>query len=96
MRLFGDTVLPVVSPAFLKKSARPLLRPADLVHHILLAYEDEKQGKLVAPLPQRFANPRSCYLLLADRAAANPAVDAFRQWLAAQVKSGAGRTKLLP
>ncbi|OHC63701.1 MAG: hypothetical protein A3H93_04770 [Rhodocyclales bacterium RIFCSPLOWO2_02_FULL_63_24] len=143
LRLFGDTVLPVVSPALLKKSGKPLTRPADLAHHILLAYEDEgqrrpwlswpvwlemagvadlrpagsiafnqyeaairaavdgqgvalatlalvaellRQGKLVAPLPQRFSNPRSYYLLLADRAAANPAVEPFRQWLADQVK----------
>jgi len=138
LRLFGDTVLPVVSPALLKKSAEPLARPADLVHHILLEYEDEQQrrpwlswpvwlemagvpalrpagsiafnqyepairaavegqgvalatlalvadllqqGKLVAPLPQRFSNPQSYYLLLTDRAAVNPAVEAFRQWL---------------
>ena len=143
LRLFGDTVLPVVSPAFLKKSAKPLAKPADLVHHILLAYEDEeqrrpwlswpvwlemagvpnlrpagsiafnqfepavraaidgqgvalaslalvadllKQGKLVAPLPQRFSNPRSYYLLLAESATANPAVEPFRQWLASQIK----------
>ncbi len=143
LRLFGDTVLPVVSPALLKKSAKPLAKPADLVHHILLAYEDEEQrrpwlswpvwlemagvadlrpagsvafnqyeptiraaldgqgvalatlelvadlldqGKLVAPLPQRFSNPRSYYLLLADGAAANPAVEPFRRWLASQVK----------
>ena len=126
-----------------RKSAKPLTKPADLVHHILLAYEDEKQrrpwlswpvwlemagvadlrpagsiafnqyepsiraavdgqgvalatlalvadllqqGKLVAPLPQRFANPRSYFLVLADRAAANPAMEAFRQWLAQQIK----------
>ncbi|MCX7148876.1 MAG: LysR substrate-binding domain-containing protein [Rhodocyclales bacterium] len=143
LRLFGDTVLPVVSPAYLKKSARPLAKPADLVHHILLVYEDEKQrrpwlswpvwlemagvadlrpagsiafnqyepairaavdgqgvalatlalvadllqqGKLVAPLPQRFSNPRSYYLLLSERAAANPAVEPFHQWLASQVQ----------
>ena len=143
LRLFGDTVLPVVSPDYLKKTARPLLRPADLAQHILLAYEDEgqrrpwlswpvwlemagvadlrpagsiafnqyepairaavdgqgvalatqalvadllREGKLVAPLPQRFSNPRSYYLLLADIAAANPAVAAFRQWLVQQIK----------
>jgi LysR family glycine cleavage system transcriptional activator len=143
LRLFGDTVLPVVSPAFLKKSAKPLAKPADLLHHILLAYEDEeqrrpwlswpvwlemagvpnlrpagsiafnqfepavraaidgqgvalaslalvadllKQGKLVAPLPQRFSNPRSYYLLLAESATANPAVEPFRQWLASRIK----------
>ena len=151
LRLFGDTVLPVVSPALLKKSGKPLAKPADLAHHVLLAYEDEDQrrpwlswpvwlemagvpalrpagsiafnqyeptiraaldgqgvalamlalvsdlldqGKLVAPLPQRFSNPRSYYLLLADRAAANPAVDAFRLWLADQVQSDGGSTTL--
>lgn len=150
LRLFGDTVLPVVSPALLKKSGKPLAKPADLAHHVLLAYEDEdqrrpwlswpvwlemagvpdlrpagsiafnqyeptiraaldgqgvalamlalvadllKQGKLVAPLPQRFANPRSYYLLLANGAAASPAVDAFRQWLANQIEmDGEGTT----
>jgi DNA-binding transcriptional LysR family regulator len=143
LRLFGDTVLPVVSPVLLKKSAKPLAKPTDLVHHILLVYEDEaqrrpwlswpvwlemagvpdlrpagsiafnqyepairaavdgqgvalatqalvadllKQGKLVAPLPQRFSNPRSYYLLLAERAATNPAVEPFRRWLAGQVE----------
>ena len=143
LRLFGDTVLPVVSPALLKKSAAPLAKPADLAHHVLLVYEDDeqrrpwlswpvwlemagvadlrpagsiafnqyepairaavdgqgvalatlalvadllRQGKLVAPLPQRFSNPRSYYLLLSERAVANPAVEPFRQWLASQVK----------
>ncbi|NJD33738.1 MAG: LysR family transcriptional regulator [Betaproteobacteria bacterium] len=143
LRLFGDTVLPVVSPALLKKSAPPLAKPADLVHHVLLVYEDEEQrrpwlswpvwlemagvadlrpagsiafnqyepairaavdgqgvalaslalvadllqqGKLVAPLPQRFSNPRSYYLLLSAQAAANPALEPFRLWLASQVK----------
>ena len=143
LRLFGDTVLPVVSPEYLKKSARRLVKPPDLVHHILLAYEDEdqrrpwlswptwlemagvadlrpagsiafnqyepairaavdgqgvalaslalvadllKQGKLVAPLPQRFSNPRSYYLMLADNSGANPAVEPFRRWLMDQVQ----------
>lgn len=151
LRLFGGTVLPVVSPAYLKKSAKALAKPADLVHHILLVYEGEKQrlpwlswpvwlemagvadlrpagsiafnqyepairaavdgqgvalatqalvadllkqGKLVAPLPQRFSNPRSYYLILADRAAANPAVEPFRLWLASQVEVDAGSTAL--
>ena len=151
LRLFGDTTLPVLSPALLKKSARPLRKPADLAHYVLLAYEDEGQrrpwlswpawlemagvadlrpagsvafnqyeptlraavdgqgvalaslalvadllaaGKLVAPLPQRFANPRSYYLVLADRAAANPAVEPFRHWLASQAEIAAGGTKL--
>ncbi|TRZ90046.1 MAG: LysR family transcriptional regulator [Rhodocyclaceae bacterium] len=153
LRLFGDTVLPVASSAYLKKSARPLAKPTDLVHHILLVFEDEKQrrpwlswpvwlemagvadlrpagsiafnqyetairaavdgqgvalatlalvadllqqGKLVAPLPQRFSNPRSYYLLLSERAAANPAVEPFHQWLASQIESGAASTKRLP
>jgi len=62
----------------------------------MLALVDDllKQGKLVAPLPQRFSNPRSYYLVLADRAAANPAVDAFRLWLADQVESDGGGTTL--
>ena len=153
LRLFGDTVLPVVSPAYLKKSARPLAKPTDLMHHILLVYEDEQQrrpwlswpvwmemagvpalrpagsiafnqyepairaavdgqgvalatlalvadllqqGKLVAPLPQRFSNPRSYYLLQSERAAANPAVAPFHRWLASQVASDAASTKRLP
>jgi DNA-binding transcriptional LysR family regulator len=53
-----------------------------------------KQGKLVAPLPQRFTNPRAYYLVLAERAATNPAMEPFRLWLASRVKSGVGRTKL--
>ena len=146
LRLFGDTVLPVVSPACLEKSLRPLLKPADLEHHVLLVYEDEEQrrpwlswpvwlemagvprlrpagsvafnqsaaairaavdgqgvalatlglvagllrdGKLLAPLPQRFANPRSYYLLLPASATANPALEAFRRWLEGQSAAGA-------
>ncbi len=137
LRLFGGTVLAVCSPTLLK-SGPPLRKPADLVHHILLSFEDEQQhrpwlswqawlemagvpelrpagsiafnqneqairaaidgqgvalttqglvadllksGTLVAPLPQRFSNPRSYYLLLSGRAAENPALTAFRQWL---------------
>lgn len=152
LRLFGDTVLPVVSPALLKKSGKPLAQPADLAHHVLLSYEDDErrrpllswptwlemagvpdlrpagsvafnqyepvlraavdgqgvalatqalvadllqQGKLVAPLPQRLSNPRSYYLLLANRAEGNPAVAPFCRWLAEQVqlKSGPGRDR---
>ncbi len=44
-----------------------------------------RAGRLVAPLPQRFANPRAYYLLLATQAVANPAVEPFRLWLAEQV-----------
>lgn len=143
LRLFGDTVLPVASPALLK-AAGPLSRPADLVRHVLLVYDDGEQrrpwlswpawlemagvadlrpagsvafnqyeptlraaldgqgvalatqalvadllrdGKLVAPLPQRFSNPRAYYFLLAERAGGNPAVEAFRAWLEFQVNS---------
>ena len=151
LRLFGDTVLPVASPAYLKKSAGPLAKPADLAHHILLVYEDEKQrrpwlswpvwlemagvadlrpagsiafnqyesairaavdgqgvalatlalvadllrqGKLVAPLPQRFSHPRSYYLVMADRATANRAVEPFRLWLASQIEADGCRSEL--
>ena len=136
-------MLPVASPILLTKLGKPLTRPADLAHHVLLAYEDEeqrrpwlswpvwlemagvadlrpagsiafnqyepairaavdgqgvalatlalvadllKEGTLVAPLPQRFSTPRSYYLLRAQRAATNPAVEPFRQWLANQIE----------
>lgn len=42
-------------------------------------------GSLVAPLPQRFSNPRSYYLLLSPHTAGNPALAAFRDWLATMV-----------
>lgn len=38
IRLFGEKVFPVCSPALLKKI--PLGKPADLRHHILLHYDD--------------------------------------------------------
>ena len=142
LRLFGDTVLPVASPAWLKKAGHPLARPADLSHHVLLDFDDReharpwltwaawleaagaadlrpagtiafnqydaairaavdgqgvalatlalvsdllREGRLVAPLPQRFAHARAYYLLMSERGAANPAVAAFRRWLAARV-----------
>ena len=151
LRLFGDSVLPVASPAYIRKSRQPLAKPADLAQHLLLVYEDEEQrrpwlswrvwlemagqpslrpagsiafnhyaatisaavdgqgvalatqalvaellreGRLVAPLPQRFANPRAYYLLLSTRAASNPAFEPFRKWLAAQVESVPAATKL--
>ena len=141
VRLFGDTVLPVISPGCLAKSGRPLAKPSDLAHHVLLAYEDDEQrrpwlswavwlemaglprlrpagsvafnqyasairaavdsqgvalatlglvaellreGKLLAPLPQRFSTPRSYYLLLPEQARPNPALEPFRLWLAEQ------------
>lgn len=146
-QLFGETVLPVASPAYLKRSAKPLVSPADLEHHVLLLYEDEElrrpfqswsawlemagvanlrpagsigfnqneaamraaldgqglalatlalvenllqDGRLVAPLPQRFSYPRSYYLVRPQRATTLPAVAAFCQWLADQVGQQAG------
>ncbi len=151
LRLFGDSVLPVASPAYLKKARRPLAKPADLAQHLLLVYEDDeqrrpwlswpvwlemagqsrlrpagsiafnhyaaaisaavdgqgvalatqalvadllRQGRLVAPLPQRFANPRAYYLLLSARAATNPAFEPFRSWLEAQAEPAADGAKL--
>lgn len=41
-RLFGETVLVVCNPQLLGDPARPLNTPADLVHHTLLAYEDDQ------------------------------------------------------
>jgi DNA-binding transcriptional LysR family regulator len=38
IRLFGEKVFPVCSPKLLKK--KPLEKPADLRHHILLQYDD--------------------------------------------------------
>ncbi len=38
VRLFGERVFPVCSPKLLKKI--PLEKPADLVHHVLLQYDD--------------------------------------------------------
>ena len=43
-----------------------------------------KSGALVAPLPQRFSNPRSYYLVISPRGAENPAVRAFAQWIQAE------------
>jgi DNA-binding transcriptional LysR family regulator len=38
IRLFGERVFPVCSPALL--AANPLRKPADLVRHVLLQYDD--------------------------------------------------------
>lgn len=40
VRLFGERMLPVVSPALLAAARAPLARPADLAHHVLLHYDD--------------------------------------------------------
>ena len=38
VRLFGERVFPVCSPKLLKK--KPLQKPSDLRHHVLLQYDD--------------------------------------------------------
>src|ERR1700693_1125602 len=38
-RLFGEEVLPVCAPALLRNRARPLKRPQDLKHHVLLHFD---------------------------------------------------------
>jgi LysR family glycine cleavage system transcriptional activator len=137
IRLSGGTVLAVCSPMLLKKFEFPLKHPADLKHHTLICYDDEKlrpwlsclvwlesaglanlrpagnivfnhyesalraaldgqgvalathglvdkllrTGELISPLPRRYASPRSYYLLITDRGAKNPAVDAFKEWI---------------
>ena len=40
VRLFGERVFPVCSPALASDSKRPLREPADLGHHVLLQYDD--------------------------------------------------------
>lgn len=39
-RLFGERVFPVCNPKLLQDKSRPLKTPADLSHHVLLAYDD--------------------------------------------------------
>ena len=40
IRLFGERMLPVVSPRILKRGKPPLRKPADLAHHVLLHLDD--------------------------------------------------------
>lgn len=40
VRLFGERIVPVVSPRLLARSKRGLKRPADLAHHVLLHLQD--------------------------------------------------------
>jgi DNA-binding transcriptional LysR family regulator len=40
VRLFGGDVVPVCSPRLLRDPARPLKKPSDLRHHVLLHYDD--------------------------------------------------------
>jgi DNA-binding transcriptional LysR family regulator len=39
VRLFGEEIIPVCAPALLADRARPLKRPADLAHHVLLHFD---------------------------------------------------------
>jgi LysR family transcriptional regulator, glycine cleavage system transcriptional activator len=39
VRLFGEEMVPVCAPALLRDRARPLKRPQDLAHHVLLHYD---------------------------------------------------------
>jgi DNA-binding transcriptional LysR family regulator len=41
-RLFGERLLPVCSPALARDRGRPLRRPEDLAHHVLLHMDDER------------------------------------------------------
>ena len=40
VRLFGEEILPVCSPALLRDRKRPLKSPQDLRHHVLLHYDE--------------------------------------------------------
>ncbi|HEX7813109.1 MAG TPA: LysR substrate-binding domain-containing protein [Burkholderiales bacterium] len=40
IRLFGEEILPVCSPALLKDRSRPLKSVSDLKHHVLLHYDE--------------------------------------------------------
>lgn len=45
-RLFGETVLPVCSPALARDRSRPLAQPGDLRHHVLLHLDDRRAAWL--------------------------------------------------
>jgi LysR family transcriptional regulator, glycine cleavage system transcriptional activator len=42
LRLFGERLMPVCSPALAADRTRPLKRPEDLAHHVLLHIDDER------------------------------------------------------
>jgi LysR family transcriptional regulator, glycine cleavage system transcriptional activator len=44
VRLFGERMLPVVSPKLMRRGKAPLAKPADLAHHVLL-HLDDPDGK---------------------------------------------------
>lgn len=41
-RLFGERLVPVCSPALAADKSRPLKKPEDLAHHVLLSIDDER------------------------------------------------------
>jgi len=43
VRLFGEEILPVCSPALLRDRNRPLKSPQDLRHHVLLHYDEPQR-----------------------------------------------------
>jgi|SRR6185295_16393663 DNA-binding transcriptional LysR family regulator len=43
-RLFGEEIFPVCAPALLRDRSRPLKKPEDLKHHVLLHLEDSTGG----------------------------------------------------
>lgn len=45
-KLFGETVLPVCSPVLARERARPLVKPDDLRHHVLLHLDDPRAAWL--------------------------------------------------
>lgn len=45
-RLFGEELVPVCSPALLRRKPHPLAQPADLVHHTLLQVADPAGNSL--------------------------------------------------
>jgi DNA-binding transcriptional LysR family regulator len=45
VRLFGERMLPVVSPALIRRAGAPLNRPADLARHVLL-HLDDPEGRM--------------------------------------------------
>ena len=40
VRMFGEEIIPICSPALTRDRTRPLKSPADLKHHVLLHYDD--------------------------------------------------------
>ena len=53
-------------------------------------------GALVTPLPQRYSNPRSYFLLISQRGAGNPAVAVFHQWMQSAADFTKSESPVLP